>query len=262
MAISNTIKRALIVLAHPEPRSFNAQMKDAAAEQLRASGIAVAVSDLHQLAFDPVEASHHFPVRQDPDWFRPQAEQRYAFEQGAVSLDVKAEIEKLQWADLVIFQYPLWWYGMPAILKGWIDRVFTYGGVYTSRERYDHGRFQGKHAMLSVTVGAPQSTYGPSGRNGDIDLVMWPSCFTLYYVGFSVHRPFVSYGVEGGLQYSNTSTMLERLSLQKDAFKTRIAGIESDKPMEFNRWEDWDADGRLQASAPAFSQFIRHPKSS
>lgn len=257
--MKSLIERALVVLAHPEPRSFNGQMKDVAVESLHARGIAVEVSDLHQLAFDPVEAQRHFLVRQDPNWFRPQAEQRHAFEQGAVSLDVQVEIEKLKWADLVVLQYPIWWYGMPAILKGWVDRVFTYGGVYTSQERYDHGRFRGKRALLSVTAGGPESTYRPDGRNADIELVMWPSCFTLYYVGFIVHRPVVSYGVEGGIKYSDAAEMLERLRWHKNAFRNRLAGIEQERPMDFNQWHDWNAEGRLRPDAPSFSPFMRHP---
>src|SRR6056297_3040885 len=53
----------------------------------------------------------------------------------------------------VILQFPLWWHGPPAILKGWFDRTFPSGGVYTSRMRYDDGFFKGKQAVLSVTAG-------------------------------------------------------------------------------------------------------------
>jgi NAD(P)H dehydrogenase (quinone) len=249
---------ALIVLAHPEARSFNGQMKDVACAAFEALGFTVCVSDLYAKGFDPVEAPRHFRARQDQNWFRPQAEQRYAFEHRTTSPDVGAEIDKLRWADIVVFQYPIWWYGMPAILKGWIDRVFTYGGVYSSRERYDLGRFRGKHALLSVTVGAPAATYLPDGRNADIDLVMWPSCFTLHYVGFTVHTPFVSYGVEGGVQYSETAQMLTRLQHSKAAFEHRLAQLDQEAPMSFNGWNDWDKGGRLQPGAPSFSPFIRH----
>jgi NAD(P)H dehydrogenase (quinone) len=259
--MNGDFERALIVLAHPEPRSFNAQMKDVAVECLRARGLEVETSDLHALGFDPVEAPRHFRHRQDANWFRPQAEQRYAFDRESVSPDVEAEIQKIKRADLVIFQYPIWWYGMPAILKGWVDRVFTYGGVYTSQERYDQGRFRGKHALLSVTAGAPEATYEPDGRNANIELVMWPSCFTLYYVGFTVHRPFVSFGVEGGVQYSGAAEMLERLGRHKQAFKERLSKIDAETTMEFNTWKHWNAEGRLRPDAPSFSAFIRHPDS-
>ena len=251
-------RTALIVLAHPDDRSFNAQLKNVATEVLSASGYCVEVSDLNHNNFDPVEAPRHFRLRQDSAQFRPQSEQRYAFDNDAVSVDVAQEIAKLSRADLVVFQYPMWWHGMPAILKGWIDRVFTYGGVYTSGERYDRGRFKGKRALISVTAGAPEATFLPDGRNADIDLLLWPSCFTLYYVGFSVMAPFASFGVEGGLQYSEESEMLRRLEGHKENLRRRLLGLDAEEPLRFNSWADWDTNGRLKPGAPSYSSFVRH----
>jgi len=131
--------RALIVLAHPEPASFNGAMKDVAVATLSGLGHGVELSDLYALSFDPVEGPERDRVRRDADRFTAQTEQRHAWETGTLSPDVAAEIDKLERADLVIFQYPMWWYGMPAILKGWLDRVLVYGGLYTSTMRYDAG---------------------------------------------------------------------------------------------------------------------------
>ena len=63
---------------------------------------------------------------------------------------------------------------MPAILKGWLDRALVYGDVYTSKKRYDHGRFRGRRAMLSLATGAFEESYTFNGRNADIDLLLWP----------------------------------------------------------------------------------------
>ena len=157
--------RVLIIFAHPEPRSFNGALRDVATATLQELGHEVEVSDLYALGFDPLEAPRHFAKRRDPDRFNAQAEQRHAWEQGTTSTDVGAEIDKLDRANLVLFQYPVWWFSMPAILKGWLDRVFTYGGLYTGRMRFDRGRFRNKQAMLSVTSGSePYSTSWPSMR--------------------------------------------------------------------------------------------------
>lgn len=250
-------RRALLVLAHPEPRSFNAQLVEAAAARLETDGYAVEVSDLYRQAFDPLEAPGHYSLRRDPDWFRPQDEQRHSAEADTVPAAVRAEIEKLDRADFVLLQYPMWWYQPPAILKGWLDRVLTYGGVYTSRVRYDRGRFRGRRAMLSVTVGAPEATFAYNGRNGDIDLLLWPMCFTLHYVGYSVLPPFVSYGVEGGLSYSDPAVVGTRLEGWLRGLEQRIDELESTEPMPFSGWEDWDEEGRLRPGAPGHSPFMR-----
>ena len=99
-------------------------------------------------------------------------------------------------ADLVILQYPMWWHLPPAMLKGWLDRVLIYGEVYASKKRSEKGRFVGKRAMLSLTVGTSQETYAFDGRSGDIDLLLWPVNFSLAYVGYTVLSPFIAYGVE------------------------------------------------------------------
>lgn len=248
---------ALIVLAHPEPKSFNAQLAQLAADHLTAGGYVVEVSDLYAQRFDPLEAPHHYAVRRDLDWFRPQDEQCHAAEADAVPTDVHAEIDKLDRASLLLLQYPMWWYQPPAMLKGWLDRVLTYGGVYTSRVRYDRGRYRGRRAMLSVTTGAPEETFAYNGRNGDVALLLWPMCFTLAYVGYTVLPPFVSFGVEAGIAYSTPTTLMERLEQHRRALAARLDTLASVAPMRFNGWDDWDETGRLRPGVAGHSPFMR-----
>lgn len=249
--------RALVVLAHPEPVSFNAQLAEVAAERLGEQGYAVEISDLYAEGFEPLEAPWHYGARSDPSWFKPQAEQRHAAEAGAVPAAVQAEIDKLDRADFVLLQYPMWWYQPPAILKGWLDRILTYGGVYTSGVRYDRGRFRGRRAMLSVTAGAPEETFAYNGRNGDIDLLLWPMCFTLYYVGYSVLPPFVSFGVEAGVSYSTRDALLDRLQRCRADLGRRLDALEAVEPMKFSGWEDWDESGRLLDGVAGHTPFMR-----
>ena len=137
----------LVVYAHPEPKSFNGAMKEAAVAALTGAGHTVTVSDLYAMNFDPVLRPAQFAQRLNPDHFKALHEQKHAAETGALPADVVAELEKLTRADLIIFQFPLWWGSMPAILKGYIDRVFALGAVY--------GRgvttLQGKKVLAAVT---------------------------------------------------------------------------------------------------------------
>jgi Flavodoxin-like fold len=117
--------------------------------------------------FDPCERADHYEGRRDPSRFDVQAEQHHASTEGTIPAIVRDEIARLDRADLLVLQYPMWWHLPPAMLKGWIDRVFIYGEVYASRKRFEHGRFAGKRAMLSLTVGTNADTYAFNGRSGE-----------------------------------------------------------------------------------------------
>jgi NAD(P)H dehydrogenase (quinone) len=116
--------RVFIVHAHPEPMSFNGALTRTATETLRAHGHEVIVSDLYAADFNPVSDRRNFVTVQDAD-FAP---------------EIAAEMEKLFWCDALILQFPLWWFGLPAILQGWADRVFASGGrIYGGGKWYDRG---------------------------------------------------------------------------------------------------------------------------
>jgi putative NADPH-quinone reductase len=165
---------AHFVLAHPEPQSFNAHLVRSGAAALEAEGWTVSVSDLYAIGFDPCEGPEHFADRANPARFDAQVEQRHASETGSLPKAVAHELACLDRADLLVLQYPMWWHLPPAMLKGWFDRVLAYGAAYTSKMRFEKGRFAGKRAMLSVTVGTSRATYEHNGRSGDIDLLLWP----------------------------------------------------------------------------------------
>lgn len=241
----------LIVFCHPEPRSFNGALKDVAVETLQRQGHSVEVSDLYAEGFDPVEGSAHYTERAEPDIFFPLTEQRHAFEGAALPRDVQREIERLERADLVILQFPLWWHAQPAMLKGWFDRVFVYGGLYSGRMRYDRGRFPEKRVLLSVTTGAPAPTFTRHGRSGHIVALLWPIHYSLYYLGVSVLPPQVTYGVQGGgLSYEAEAAFRQRLEEEKVAWAQRLERLDEEAPIPFAGWDDWDEQGMLKAGHP------------
>ena len=252
--------QAHIVLAHPESQSFNAHLAQVARRALETQGWSVSLSDLYAMGFDPCERAEHYVARQQPERFDVQAEQRHASERGTMPEAVAAEIGRLDRADLLILQYPMWWHLPPAMLKGWLDRVLIYGEVYTSRKRFENGRFVGKRAMISVTVGTSPETYAFDGRSGDVDLLLWPVNFSLAYVGYAVLAPFVAYGVEAGLRYSDASVVEARLQRVQADLRALLQGLDQRPVIPFNRMAEGGADGRIIPGAPVHSPFIRRKK--
>lgn len=248
---------AHLVLAHPESQSFNAHLADIARRTLQEQDWSVSVSDLYAMQFDPSERADHYEARKQPSRFDVQLEQRHASETARIPADVASEIAWLDRADLLILQYPMWWHLPPAMLKGWLDRVFIYGEVYGSQKRFEKGRFIGRRAMLSVTVGTSPETYAFDGRSGDIDLLLWPVNFSLAYVGYDVLAPFVAYGVEAGLRYSDAQVVEERLKRIEEDLRQRLLHLEEVPLLPFNRMADWGRDGRIVPGAPVHSPFIR-----
>lgn len=184
--------RVLIVHAHPEPKSFNAALTQAAAQSLRGAGHEVRVSDLYAARFDPVSDRRNFTTTKDASYYKQQVEEAHAAEVGGFAPDVRAELDALAWCDTLIFQFPLWWFGLPAVLKGWVDRVFAAGVVYGGGRWYDKGTQVGKRAMCSLTTGGPASMYASDGLNGDMNQLLYPINHGVFaFTGFAALEPHV-----------------------------------------------------------------------
>ncbi|WP_374572289.1 NAD(P)H-dependent oxidoreductase [Phenylobacterium sp.] len=186
--------RVLIVHAHHEPKSFNAAMTDTAVRTLRAAGHEVVVSDLYAQGFDPVSDRRNFTTVADAAVLKQQAEEALASAEGGFAPELAAEIEKLDWCDVLILQFPIWWLGPPAILKGWIDRVFAVGVAYGGGRWFDRGRLKGKRAMCAVTVGGGADVYSDRGVYGAIKNILYPLHRGVFaFTGLEVVEPFVVY---------------------------------------------------------------------
>ena len=138
----------LIVFAHPERHSFNGTMLDAATRTLATAGHTVVVSDLYRMGFASTLDRHDFLDVADPDRFNAQKEQSEAFRTGRFAPELKAEMDKIDACDLMIWQFPIYWFSVPAILKGWIDRVFAFRYAYGGGRWYEKGVFAGKKALI------------------------------------------------------------------------------------------------------------------
>ena len=180
----------LYVYAHPEPKSFNAKLRDLALEVLAEQGHEVVLSDLHAMNFEAVHSRQDFTTERDADAFRYGREQSFAAKNAGFARDVKGKIDKLRACDMLIMQFPLWWFSVPAILKGWIDRTYAVGAISDHEHFYDRGYLVGKRAMQAVTMGAAETDMRGDGFHGDVLVNLWPihnGC--LYYIGMEVLPP-------------------------------------------------------------------------
>lgn len=188
-------KRVLIIHAHPETQSFCSALLKETISFFESKGAEVRVSDLYEMSFNPVGGRHDFKSVSNPDYFKYQAEQTVAFEKQTFSSDVKNEMDKFEWCDTLIFTFPLWWFGLPAILKGWVDRTFAMGFSYgAGKGVYDNGTFKDKIAFNIITTGGPEVAYGESGKNGNLEKILFPIHHGMFYfVGMQVKPPFISF---------------------------------------------------------------------
>lgn len=235
----------LILYCHPESTSFNHSLKETAVNTLEGNGHKVEVSDLYGENFDPVEKSDHYRNRLIHNKFDPLSEQRNAYVTGTLPDDVNREIERLKNCDVLILQFPLWWHQQPAMIKGWCDRVFVGGGLYSSKMRYDHGYFKGKRAICSVTSGAPFNTFTKRGRGGgEIEDLLHPLHYSLHYMGFTVLPAFLATEIQGaGFTYKDDNQLIEDLNQYKVKWSDHLSNIDSIRPLEFPGWDDWNESG-------------------
>jgi len=226
---------ALIIYAHPEPKSFNGAMKDRAVSVLEDEGWKVTVSDLYAMGFKAQADGGDFAQRVDPEFLKYAAEQTHAAtSENGFAPDVQAELEKLIRADLLILQFPVWWFGFPAILKGWVDRVFAAGVIYGGDiGMFSKGRFKGRRAFLSFTTGGTAGTYGPTGLYGDAEIVFWPlQNGVLNFLGYDV-LPYFQAEAPSKTDDAGRASIL-------DAWEDRLRTLDTLSPLEFHDLDDFD----------------------
>jgi NAD(P)H dehydrogenase (quinone) len=188
-------RTVLIVVAHPEPTSFNHALAHGAAEALRRAGHDVTISDLAAEGFRADLGPHDVTQRAAEDRFHVQAEQAKAARNGSYAADILREQRRVAEADNLILQFPIWWGGPPALLKGWIDRVLSYGFAYVDGRRFETGLFHGRRAMISVTTGGTRERFSQAGAYGPIEPLLMPlQRLTLQYMGFDLAPLQVAYG--------------------------------------------------------------------
>jgi NAD(P)H dehydrogenase (quinone) len=242
----------LVVHAHPEPKSFNGALTRTAVRTLNRLGHTVEVSDLYAMKFKAVADSDDYVEREDAGYLRIDREQTHAHRLDAIAADVRAEQDKLTRADLLILQYPMWWFGMPAVLKGWADRVFTRGYAYLPGRKYDTGMLRGKLAMVSITTGTSADTYQPDGIDGALLDILWPvHNGLLRYSGFDVLTPFVAH-MPGKISAADRQRALA-------GYADRLRTLNSVPHLYFHPAGHYGPDERLRPGVTARSGFQHTP---
>jgi len=238
------MKRVLIVHAHPEPNSFTAAMKDAAVQGFEALGYEVRVSDLYAQKFNPVASGDDFQVRANPEYLVYAKEQRASYPDGTLSQDIAVEVENVLWADLVVLNFPIFWFSVPAILKGWIDRVFLSGPFFGGFRFYDKGGMLGKTAWVTATLGGRPHMFGERAVHGELEgMLSHLLRGTLGYVGFRVLQPFFGFHVPY-ISAHERATMLAE-------FKHAVSDVEQRAALAMPSLDHFDE--RLRPLGESFS---------
>ncbi|MBW1801840.1 MAG: NAD(P)H-dependent oxidoreductase [Deltaproteobacteria bacterium] len=149
--------KVLIVYAHPNPESFNHAILQAFTSGLSAAGHTYEVVDLYAINFNPCLSVEDF----------------VKISEGSNSDDVLSQQAKVNEADALAFIHPIWWTGTPAMLKGWIDRVFSLGYAYTMEEGTGRpiGLLKHKKALILTTAGSPEELAEMTGSAAALEKI-------------------------------------------------------------------------------------------
>ncbi|WP_404321073.1 NAD(P)H-dependent oxidoreductase [Arthrobacter luteolus] len=229
---------ALWVTAHPRAASLNGRLFLEGVDAL-STRYQVATSDLYAQGFNPVLGDGDLgDLAGVPGNLAVQAGESYAA--GQLPADVQAEQAKLAAAELLVLQFPLWWYGPPAILKGWFDRVLTDQFAYGDLDpelgvprRYGDGGLAGRRALVIVTAGEDERSIGPRGIGGDLDSLLFPLTHgVLWYTGIEVLDLHVVYDADA-LDSTQVDQEVKRL-------RERLDSLDKEAPHRFRSLRDGD----------------------
>ncbi|PID37023.1 MAG: NAD(P)H dehydrogenase [Rhodobacterales bacterium] len=159
--------RVLTVLDHPNPESFSAAVAARFMAGARAAGHQAVLADLHAEGFDP-------------RWTLAEAQG------GAVPADVRREQGRVERADALCMVFPLYWWGMPAMSKGWLERVFSYGWAYDQLDDPEGSLLRARPMVGLVPAGARSDAMAREGYTAALEL-LW-NRGTFGYFGFSPRK--------------------------------------------------------------------------
>lgn len=142
----------LVIYAHPNPKSFGMGIVNTVVKASKEKGANVRVRDLYEIGFDPILKPSDFVDLQN----------------GIVAEDIAVEQENIKWADVITFVYPVWWASFPAILRGYVDRVFSNGFAFKNESGTPVGLLKGKKGLLFCTTGTPSEFYSASGMHNSM----------------------------------------------------------------------------------------------
>lgn len=231
--------KALIVWAHPEENSFTHSLVEMARQTLTQAGWEVRTTDLYRENFEAVASGADFLQRAEPERLVYDDEQRAAARGGGFNAEIEKQLQDVQWCDLLILQFPLWWFSTPAIMKGWIDRIMVKGVAYGGGKWYDRGGFSGRRAMLSLTTAAYSEMCAPRSINGAMDVILWPLQHgVLRFCGFETLAPNIIWSATYIDDAARQAAMAD--------YSHRLVNIAHEKPEPAHGRDDFDNRWQLK----------------
>lgn len=229
------MKNALIVLCHPNPSSFNHRLASVAKDTLEGIGYNCSILDIYQLDIPSPTSmddfNHEFNVKD----FDYKEEQKLAVKQESFHPEIKKSQDKISEADLLVFQFPLWWFSFPSALKNWIEKCFSFDFAYNGREKrwFDNGPLKGKKAVLSFTTSGPEWIYKDNGINGDISKILWPIHNGIFnFTGLSVLPPIIS--------WASDTFNRDNKPLLESNLREQFSNIDNIRPLNFHPLKSFD----------------------
>ena len=170
----------LTIVAHPVPTSFNHAIRREVEAGLAEAGHEVKVADLYAEGFQPAMIEADFAQ----------------FTGDPLPIAIQAEQARVEWSDAMIFIFPLWWWSMPAMMKGWIDRVMSYGFAWKDPRDPDSAGMRRRKIIVMITAG--DDAAGLAKRGYDTALHTQLNVGTWDYCGFKDVTTRIFYGVTPG----------------------------------------------------------------
>ncbi len=185
----------LIVTTHSDPQSLNARLHNATLSVLQRAEHDITVSELFSQSFNPVASTLDFNTRSSGSVEYVLEQQRAMNTGSGFSADIQAEMEKVTAADLIILNFQARMSAIPALLSGWIERVFAMGYAWNEVERYSSGKLSGKRVLCVITSGDPEEAYRPEGiHNASLTQHLYGFLHSnLAMTGLDVLKPHIIY---------------------------------------------------------------------
>ena len=215
--------RFLVVYAHPVEDSFHAALHRQVVTTLTSAGHEVDDCDLYAEGFQPVLSREERRAYHNTDT------------NGAFA---PREIERLRRCQGLVLVFPTWWFGMPAILKGWVDRVFAMGRVYGGKQLYEGGLGAKRkaRALVMMTTGGGQDAYSDRGVNPSLSAILAPIQHGIFWFnGFLPLEAFVAWSA-GRVSERERDVYLELL-------RSRLSGIFQEAPLQLPPLADFPQFG-------------------
>jgi NAD(P)H dehydrogenase (quinone) len=175
----NSLMHVLTILDHPNPASFSAAVAKQFMDGAKAAGHSVELADLHAEGFDP----------------RWSMADITAGDSSTTLADVAKEQERIARADAICLVFPLFWWGMPSMTKGWVDRVWTWGWAYDQLDDPEQSLQRPRSGVLLIPAGARSDEMENAGYLAALETAWIKGTFG--YFGFTSRRLEVLYGSTG-----------------------------------------------------------------